>query len=35
MTTQEAITMLKSTMDGRVVTTYEWEECVRPVNSGR
>lgn len=29
MTIQEAITMLKSKMDGSVDTSYEWAECVR------
>lgn len=29
MTTQEAIKMLKDTMDGKIVTTYELAECVR------
>lgn len=29
MTIQEAITMLKSKMDGSVDTSYEWADCVR------
>lgn len=29
MTNQEAITMLKSKMNGSVDTSYEWTECVR------